>query len=61
MDRPTAVGPHVFIRGFFTLTKAFWACLTAVWIVKAGNALVKQLEMRQRSREEEEAYIDATL
>ena len=44
---PVTVGPQVFKRTFFTLTNAFFACKTAVWMVKAGNALIRPvLEIR---------------
>jgi hypothetical protein len=39
MARPVMVGPHAFTRGFAALANAFFACFTAVWIVKAGRAL----------------------
>jgi hypothetical protein len=36
---PTAVGPHFLRVGFVLFTNCLEACLTAVWIVKAGKAM----------------------
>lgn len=39
MAKPVTVGPHARSLGLLDLSNAFFACLTAVWIVKAGSAL----------------------
>lgn len=36
---PVTVGPQLRSRRLDDLSKAFFACLTAVWMVKAGSAL----------------------
>jgi hypothetical protein len=39
MAKPVTVGPHARSLGLLDLSNALFACLTAVWIVKAGSAL----------------------
>lgn len=37
--KPVTVGPQAFTLGELAFLKAFVACLTAVWMVNAGNAM----------------------
>jgi hypothetical protein len=54
------VGPHVLILGDLTLINARFACLTAVWIVKAGSALQICHEPQEGSGSgEDRKYIEA--
>jgi hypothetical protein len=54
---PVTVGPHALTRGLATFANAFFACLTAVWMVNAGSALRSHQQGCSRGRAR--TYIDA--